>query len=149
MLARIAIFASLMVVFSSFSFAGPEKIQTPSGEVVCGGTLNGEDLNFSRIPDTSILKATDQHDQKVLLFVDLSKRDRVRLAFHFGMSDDELAALSAFEARSASGVELEKLLRRIGLGWNMVMYVGFYDHIAHFNLETGDNVFSVSCQLRD
>jgi len=148
--------AKLAVVLTFFLVGGLTNVAlaeetatviTARGKVTCGGTIDGESLQFSVIPATKIIKG-EEPQGRALVFIELSDRkpDRIKIAYSFGLSTDELSKINKLKDQVGSG-ELADVLKWSAAYTNTAMWVGFTENTAHIEVSRGPRrALSISCQ---
>lgn len=122
------------------------SVVTVAGKVTCGGTIDGERIQFSVIPGTKIIKG-EEPQGRVLVFIELSdhKPDRIKIAYSFGLSTDELVKINKLKERVGQG-EFADVLNLSSAYTNTAMWVGFTENMAHIEVSRGPRrALSISC----
>lgn len=134
------------LLFASLgAWAGPAELATPTGRIVCGGTVDKKDILFSQIPTTLVLKGVQDvgpDDETAIIFIDFAKKDQVKVVINWGMSDADYAR---YEKRKEelSADEFMKWIRPL----SSIFWVGFANGIVQLDLIRGEHTISLSCAL--
>lgn len=144
MLSKIFLF-SIVSAVSIFASAAPAQVEWPSraSKVLCGGTVDGHELDVKVIPLTQIMSA-ESHDYRVSIYIDLSRLGRVRLLLSELTSDEDYAAREVVLAKLPP--EEAALLRRLTQSHFWQSYNGFTDGFMDVRVTFGNKMVSLSCQ---
>ena len=113
--------------------------------VRCGGSYAGKDLAFKFNPTDGLASAASDDDD-LLVYIDLSTKDRVRVAYTESISDEDWALLQA--ARGEPGSRRYDLFTRLGSAQITQLWTGFSpDGYLHLEVAQKDLSFSISCTL--
>lgn len=121
------------------------RAQTDASGVRCGGSYAGKDLAF-KFNAVDGLASASSDDDDLLVYVDLSRPGRVRVAYTQSISDEDWALLQA--ARGEPGARRYDLFTRLGSAQITQLWTGFTpDGYLHLDVSQKDLSFSISCTL--
>lgn len=145
-MSKLAAFLSFFIGWTALA-SDTASVVTPAGKVTCGGTIDGEGLQFSVIPGTKIIKG-EESQGRALVFIELSDRktDRIKIAYSFGLSDDELVKMNKLKEQLQAS-EFADVVKLSAAYTNAAMWVGFTENTAHIEVSRSNRrALSISCR---
>lgn len=139
----ISFLLSSVITAPTAAWAKAGELLTANGVVICGGTVDDRDLDFKHIPGGQILRGSDDLD-KLLVYFDFSKKGRIKLAFTWGMSEEEYQKSQKIEWGS-DFVSFKEWLGNV----KTVQYIGFTDGYIQLDYSRGSHTLSLSCKVSE
>lgn len=138
------VFTVFILLCATQTFAANPTIQWPNQKIVCGGTVDGEDLNVRVVLPNELL-AAESKNGRVLIYLDFHKVGQIHVAMNDGISDDEAEvrdqALAKLDAKEAV------LMRALSGPRQSEFFVGLSaEGFAHFQTQSRERSYSLSCQ---
>lgn len=121
------------------SIAWPSRQST----VVCGGTVDGEDLKIRVVLENELLAAESQNE-RALIYLDFHKAGQVHVAISSGMTDADYERREAILEKLSP--EDAALMRSLSATQISDFYIGFAEGYFHLVTTMGTRAISLSCQ---
>lgn len=113
-------------------------------KVICGGTLDGQDLKIREVLPDELL-AADSESERALIYIDLHRQGQVRWVFSETMTDADYAARQALLAKLSP--EEAALVKNLTANRHSDFFAGPTDAgFVHLRTDSGTRSLSLSCQ---
>lgn len=134
-----------IALFPLLASAQSASVEWPSrdSKVICGGTVDDEDLEVKVVVENDLLKA-ESNSGRLLLYIDLHKPGQVHFAMVDSLNDDETAQRDAALAKLSP--EDAAILRAVSASHITDFFTGFTDGIVQYASYVGKRSTSLSCQ---